>query len=125
MTGSAGHGGAASGVRCAVIVPTRERPEQLRRCLSALEAQEYPPELLEVIVWEDHERAGPAAARNEGAARAGDAELLLWTDDDAVPSPTWVAEMAAAHRRAPGAMLGGRIQPDDPGNAYARAYESI
>ncbi len=38
--------------------------------------------------------AGPAAARNRGAAEAG-GDIILFTDDDCVPMPTWLDAMIA------------------------------
>ena len=64
---------------CSVIVPTRDRPAHLAGCLSALRELDYPPERLELIVIDDVEGDGPAAARNRGAERAG-GKLLAFTD---------------------------------------------
>lgn len=52
------------------------------------------------------ERRGPAAAHHRGVARAR-AEVVLFTDDDAVPQPGWVAAALAtlrSHREAVGVM---------------------
>ena len=76
-----------------VIVPTRDRPEELERCIAAIEALDYPKELLEVVVVEDVEGRGPAAARNEGISRSS-GELLAFTDDDCVPEPKWLELLA-------------------------------
>jgi GT2 family glycosyltransferase len=132
-----------------VIVATRDRPEELRRALAGLAAQTHPAQLLEVVVVDDgssspvnrddlHEAGpgpsvqvvrsggvGPASARNAGAASAADCDLLLFTDDDAVAAPTWVAEMAKAHGEVPGAALGGPSVPLAPENPYSDAFRSI
>lgn len=42
------------------------------------------------VTVERREGAGPALARNAGAARSA-AEVLLFTDDDTIPDPGWVA----------------------------------
>jgi GT2 family glycosyltransferase len=98
-----------------VIVPTRDRPEALSACLEALAAQTA-ADRLEVIVVDDGSRraadvaavvdrhpparlvrgrgAGPAAARNDGAAAAS-GEILCFTDDDCVPSADWAERLAA------------------------------
>jgi GT2 family glycosyltransferase len=74
-----------------VVVPTRERPEEQRRCLAALERQTAP---VEVVVVEDGEGRGPAWARNEGVRRA-QGEVVCFTDDDCAPFPGWAGALAA------------------------------
>jgi len=131
--------------RIAAIVPTRNRPQSLARCLDALERQERMPEL-EIVVVDDgsadaaavgaavarcprarlvrRARAeGPAAARNRGA-RATRAEILLFTDDDCEPAPEWSARMAAAIDDGADAVAGITVngRPDDP---IASASETV
>jgi glycosyltransferase involved in cell wall biosynthesis len=96
-----------------VVVPTRNRPLALNRCLDALAAQTV-ADRLEVIVVDDgslaeeevasiiarHRRArlirrgsgGPAAARNAGALDASGA-FLCFTDDDCEPQRDWVENL--------------------------------
>jgi GT2 family glycosyltransferase len=130
-----------------VIIPTRERPAQLTRCLESLAAQSYPRERFEVIVVDDGGSTplepvfagvrgrmelrvirgpprGPSAARNE-AASAAEGGLLAFTDDDAEPEPRWLAALAAAHRARPGDGLGGVTVSMAAENPYARASEVI
>ena len=44
-----------------VIVPARNEEKHIRTCLDAILAQDYPPELLEIIVVNDHSTDGTAA----------------------------------------------------------------
>src|SRR5690349_1100437 len=68
-----------------VVVPTCGRPDLLRRCIAALEAQTLPPARYEIIVVDDTaSRRGPAAARNIGWRRAS-APIVAFTDDDTTP----------------------------------------
>ena len=105
---------AASPVAATVVVPTRDRPDQLRACLAALDAQAGAD--LEVVVVDDASRdagavaavvassprarlvrgegRGPAAARNLGAASAA-APVVCFTDDDCRPEPGWLAALLA------------------------------
>ena len=53
---------------CAVVVCTKDRPQQLRRCLDALEALDPPAS--EIIVV-DNTTGDPAAARAARSAGAG------------------------------------------------------
>jgi len=59
--------------------------------------------------------AGPAAARNLGAAHAR-GERLAFTDDDCAPAPGWLRALEARAMAAPGAMLGGRTLNALPDN---------
>jgi mycofactocin glycosyltransferase len=98
----------AGNTRVSVVVPTRDRPAALDRCLAALSAQTL--DELEVVVVDDgsvasadvaavvarHPRArliqqagrGPAAARNAGA-RASRGSFLCFTDDDCAADRDW------------------------------------
>ena len=97
----------------AVTIPTRNRPEKLQRCLSALaQARERIPfeayvgdasdeatvrkavqtvcEEFEFVHFFQHSGKNAAAARNF-CAQVADAELLVSVDDDAAPHPDWLA----------------------------------
>jgi glycosyltransferase involved in cell wall biosynthesis len=115
----------------AVVIPTRDRPRLLRRCLCGLVAQATPPD--EVVVVDDGSGAetaevlatfvsqlplrclrqdpsrGPARARNAGWRHSA-AELIAFTDDDCRPHEQWISELlAAAEGRR---VLVGRTAPD-------------
>ncbi|HVF77892.1 MAG TPA: glycosyltransferase [Solirubrobacteraceae bacterium] len=91
-----------------VVVPTRDRPDALARCLAALERQQT-AQLLEVVVVNDGRSdvaapgarvirataAGPAAARNLGV-RAARGKVVCFTDDDCAPEPDWARRLADA-----------------------------
>ena len=102
-----------------VVVPTRDRPAALRRCLAALAAQRNVT--LDVVIVDDGsvaeaavaaiaegfgarlvrlEGVGPAAARNAGVAAAS-ADRILLLDDDCVPQPGWAKTLVAAAAHAP------------------------
>jgi glycosyltransferase involved in cell wall biosynthesis len=113
-----------------VVAATYRRPRLLEALLASLEALTLPHERFEVIVVDDgsgdrtpellaqwaqrgtlqlrhatQENAGPATARNRGAAMAR-APLLAFIDDDCVASPTWLEEYRAhlaAHPELAGA----------------------
>ena len=112
-----------------VIIPTRNRPAELRACLEALEQQNFPLERFEVVVVDDgssappisliesfggriraslvaQANAGPAAARNAGARRAA-GEIVAFTDDDCRPERDWVGTLAARIDDDPDALVGG------------------
>jgi GT2 family glycosyltransferase len=109
---------------CSVIVPTRGRPAHLAGCLGALGELDYPPERLEVIVIDDVDGDGPAAARNRGAERAR-GELLAFTDDDCRPERGWLRSLARRWAGAPDLAVGGRTTNGLPGNAFAAASQTV
>lgn len=114
-----------------VIIATRDKPEDLRRCLEALALQTL-GEQLEVVVVDDgstsdieavvrgsaaagrpsryvrEEGAGAANARDHGTALAS-AELLAYLDDDAVAISTWAEALVAAFHDWDCAAVAGRI----------------
>lgn len=99
---------------CSIVIPTRERVPQLRRCLEAIAACDYPAHRMEIIIVDDSSFSGthlnealstlpghlqvsvlktpgigPAGARNLGAlAAAGD--ILAFTDDDCRVDAAWL-----------------------------------
>jgi glycosyltransferase involved in cell wall biosynthesis len=121
---------------CSVVVCTRNRPDALRRCLQVLDELAYPR--FDVIVVDnapDDDRAfevarragvryllepvpGLSRARNTGA-RACASEVIAFTDDDAVPDPTWLAHLAAQFHDPNIAVATGRTLPLEAGEAGA------
>lgn len=117
-----------------VVIPTRNRPELLRRCLRAVLDQRTAV-AFDVVVVNDRgcpvdavvagaegvrliegPGRGPAAARNAGIAAAS-GDIVLFTDDDAVPQPGWIDAAVTAFRGTPGAVgVAGRVEspPFDP-----------
>jgi glycosyltransferase involved in cell wall biosynthesis len=111
-----------------VVVPTRDRPDHLARCLASLAATlRHDDELIVVDsasidadaiarVVAEAGRAlvrcdlpGVCRARNAGW-RAARHDLLVFTDDDVTHDPTWLDAFAAAFAEHPdAAFLTGRI----------------
>ncbi len=128
-----------------VVVPTRDRPESLRRTIAALAAQrtargwelivvddasdpKVDARMLEVVPCArllHGDGLGPARARNLGVAAAR-GELVLFTDDDTEPDPAWL-EAAAAHLDAHPHDLGveGTVRSPDYDPLYAHSLEQV
>jgi glycosyltransferase involved in cell wall biosynthesis len=134
-------------LRVSVIIPAYGRPRPLRRCLQAMAAQDYPHNDYEVIVVDDGSEpplqpvvdqfaavmsvrclrqgnAGPAAARNNGAAHAR-FPFLAFTDDDCRPARGWLTILAQAIAAAPESMVGGTTVNALVHNPYSAASQLL
>jgi GT2 family glycosyltransferase len=79
-----------SALTLGVVVPATDRPPTLQRCLAALEAGTRKPDT--VVVLEEPAGAGPAAARNLGAAGC-DTDVLVFVDSDVEVDPEALAQI--------------------------------
>ena len=93
-------------MRLSLVVPATDGPPTLRRCLEAVAAAREGPD--EVIVVEEPERLGPAAARNAGARQAA-GEIVAFVDADVLVHDDAFARIRAAFGRDPElvALFGG------------------
>jgi GT2 family glycosyltransferase len=126
-----------------IVVPTRNRAERLRALLDSL-AEQPEHELIVVDNASDDDTQhvigaagvhgirlaqpmGPAIARNRGWREAR-GELIVFTDDDVVARPGWLAAIAASHARDPDALIQGRTEPDPREaprlSAFSRSQEA-
>jgi glycosyltransferase involved in cell wall biosynthesis len=127
-----------------IIVPTRDRPDALARCLAALSAQRD-LDALEIIVVDDGsaevERlakvvqrftaarllrttgVGPAAARNVGVA-ASTGQFVCFTDDDCEPASDWAARLVESLVTGADAT-GGQTVNGLPDDVFVEASELI
>lgn len=116
---------------CTVVVCTRDRPDNLARCLAAIKRVEYP---LQVVVVDSapqafpagavaerfgtgyllEPRAGLSRARNLGAV-ACSGDIVAYTDDDSLPDVNWLRAMMGHFADPEVAIVTGRILPP-PGN---------
>lgn len=112
-----------------VVIPVKDREEELGRCLDSLARLRYPGEKLQVIVVDDgsSDRSaavareagalvvpsggkgrGPAAARNRGAAAAW-GEILAFIDSDCTASEGWLEELIPAFSDPATVAVGGLV----------------
>ena len=130
-----------------IIIPTYNRPERLGQCLQSMTRLYYPSDCFEVVVVDDgsqmsltpiierseadlslrfiqQRNAGPASARNTGAA-AAQGDYLVFTDDDCQPDPDWLNALDAAIADVPNALIGGHSVNALPDNVYSTASQLL
>ena len=127
-----------------IIIPVKDRADELKCCLTSLANLNYPQEKLQVIVVDDGSSddsplvarqfqavlapsggtgRGPAAARNVGASLAR-GEILAFIDSDCTASPEWLNELIPAFNNPVLAAVGGQVDGMCTESAVDR-YESI
>jgi GT2 family glycosyltransferase len=133
-------------VDATIIIPTYNRPDSLCHCLQGIASLAYDRHRFEIIVVDDgshspqkellanavvqHVRwlrqtnAGPAAARNAGAAIAN-GRLLCFTDDDCVPHSDWLTHLLTQFEQMPTAVSGGQTINRLTENPYATASQLL
>ncbi len=132
-----------------VLIPSRERPERLRRCLDSILASAYPSGRFEVLVVDNapktqatrelvnsyaadgrvryarEDAPGSASARNRGLQHVR-GELVAFTDDDVVVDAHWLTEVARAFAATPEATcVSGLLLPlqlDTPAQVWFEEY---
>jgi glycosyltransferase involved in cell wall biosynthesis len=104
--------------RCSVVVCTRDRPQDLRRCLRSLAIQDYPDYAVWVvdnapasrgtrqvvdsfaaemnIRYIAEPRPGLSRARNAALGADLQSDWVAWLDDDEVADPMWLTELMRA-----------------------------
>ncbi|NEQ49242.1 MAG: glycosyltransferase family 2 protein [Leptolyngbya sp. SIO3F4] len=132
-------------MKISVIVPTYCRPNDLERCLTALEKQNRVADEVIVIVRDTDTAtrtfldatlaeaktlqlititvAGVIAAMNAGLEKAS-GDVICFTDDDAAPHPSWLEQIETHFKANPHlGGVGGRdlIQRNDPNLLQTRA----
>lgn len=130
-----------------IIIPTYDRPEALKVCLSSIAQLNFERDSFEVIVVDDgspiapddlthllpgllevrilkQKNRGPAAARNAGAQLAR-GQMLAFTDDDCRPDPEWLRALSLQFQAAPDRLIGGRTLNALDRNIYATASQLV
>ena len=135
-------------LRFSIIIPTRNRPAALDRCLAAIWELNYPREDFEVLIADDGsdppadavvthhasgglpvvyircEGRGPARARNEALRRAR-AHYAAFTDDDCAPNSEWLTMFDQAYGESPNACLGGTVVDHPDNGVYGVASQLL
>lgn len=127
-----------------VIIPVKDRPEDLRNCLTSLQELEYPQENIEVVVVDDGSTdntpqvaeelgailvrtgtiaGGPALARNRGV-KVASGEILAFIDSDCTASRLWLKELLPVFADKEVAAVGGLVDGMYKETALDR-YEAV
>jgi glycosyltransferase involved in cell wall biosynthesis len=130
--------------RFTVVVPTRDRPRALARCLAALEQQEGCGEFEIVVVDDGSSQAdevagavaqsrrarlirtapvGSSPARNHGV-RAARGPIILLVDDDCEPRDGWAAALLATLERGADIAAGRGVNADSSG-PFGEATQTV
>ena len=112
-----------------VIIPVKDREEELLRCLGSLRRLTFPQDNLQIIVVDDGSSdssahvaqlagaevvpsggtgLGPAAARNAGAAHAR-GDILAFIDSDCTASEGWLTELLPVFKDPAVTAVGGLV----------------
>ncbi|ROS26064.1 glycosyltransferase [Cellulomonas sp. PhB150] len=131
-----------------VVIAHYDQPAQLARTLAAVGAQDYPPDLLDVVVVDDGSPVAPevppgvrlarqadrgfrlAAARNLGIAAARH-DLIVQLDADTAPEPGYVRALTRLPALSPDCVTVGRrrhanladVLAEDPVELAGPAHE--
>jgi mycofactocin system glycosyltransferase len=111
-----------------IIIPVRNRPQDLKACLKSLVEQDYPPDKLEIIVVDDASTdETPQIAANfpvrlltlrqnkqapycrNLAARKARGDILAFIDSDCLATPLWLRELVPAFKEPVLGAVGGAV----------------
>jgi GT2 family glycosyltransferase len=132
-----------------VLIPSRERPDRLRRCLDSILSSDYPHDRIELLIVDNapasdatqrvvdaytdrtnirylrEDSLGSASARNRGL-REVETDLVLMTDDDTVVDKHWITEVARTFSTYPeAAVVSGLLVPmelDTPAQVWFEQF---
>lgn len=124
-----------------VVICTRDRPDELARCLASLPCQTWPPREVIVVdnasrdartravaqaagvVYLREDRPGLDIARNAGARRAT-SDIVAYTDDDVLLHPAWLERLVAAFDAPEIAAVTGLVLPAELATEAQRHFEA-
>ena len=131
--------------RVSVVIPVRNRPDEIRACLDSLVALDYPGARLEIIVVDDastdetpaavaaygrgsvrllaqKQHRGQSECRNVGA-RAGTGELVAFIDSDCIADAAWLRTLVRDLDDRAVVATGGSVREASP-DGWLKRYEA-
>ena len=130
-----------------IIVPSYDRHKSLAACVRSIRKLNYPRDRYELIIVDDGSKipieeacpdisgdpsisilrqsnSGPASARNLGAEHAR-GDFLAFIDDDCIPTPNWLTELAHSLTNRYSDLVGGRTINGLETNLYSSTSQLI
>jgi O-antigen biosynthesis protein len=132
----------ATAIAVTIMVPTFDRPETLRRCLTGL-TQQVSSRVIQFLVIDNHPQsgltppivaefpkiqlvsepqAGSSRARNAGI-RAVTTDIVVMVDDDVVVPPEWLERLLAPLSRPEVSAVTGQVMPLEVKTDAQRLFE--
>lgn len=128
-------------IGASLVICTRDRPDELRRCLNSLTEQTYSP--VEVVVVDNasldgrtrqvaeaagvkyvrEDRPGLSHARNSGLRHAS-AEVIAFTDDDVILHPRWLERLVLALQESDALAVTGLVLPAELDTEAQQLFET-
>ncbi|MDA9444694.1 glycosyl transferase [Bradyrhizobium sp. CCBAU 51745] len=124
-----------------VVICTRDRPDELSKCLSSLPQQTHPPReiivvdnasrdrrtrdvaLAAAVTYIREDRPGLDIARNAGALQAT-GDIVAYTDDDVLLHPRWLEQLTCAFDSPEVGAVTGLVLPAELATEAQRHFET-
>ncbi len=129
--------------KVSVIVPVRNRPDEIRTCLKSLLELDFPQERLQIIVVDDasedetacvaekfpvtvhrmRERHGASSCRNWGGTHS-EGDIICFLDSDCEADRDWLTQILTVFREPNVGATGGLVDAHDDSTVLDR-YEKV
>lgn len=128
-----------------IIVAARNEAANIGNLLTCLQAQDYPTELTEIIIVDDHssddtlaivkqftkikllqlENSNGKKAAIEVAVKSASGILILCTDADCLPPQNWVSSIASFYEETKAQFISGPVSLIKANQSFASAFDEI
>ncbi len=128
-----------------IIVAARNEANNIANLLNNLQAQDYPKDLTEIIIVDDHSTDETAAiiggfstiklvslsigegkkAAIELGVKSASGQLILCTDADCLPPPTWVSGIVSFYELTNAAFISAPVSLVKSGGSFAGSFDEM